>query len=295
MTDTSNGLNSYLAHWAARVEARLEELVTLGDLGVQQAMRYSVLAGGKRLRPVLAIAGHEAAGGNAEDVLDAAASLELIHTYSLIHDDLPAMDDATLRRGKLTCHKKYGEATAILAGDALLPLAFEIIGTSMERFPAERVVRAMVDIARASGDRGMVAGQDLDLNAEGRVVSAEELERIHRLKTGALLESSLRLGAILGGANERLLTALTRYGSAIGLAFQVVDDLLDVESDAQTLGKNPTDQERAKSTYPAILGLERSRALVRELLAEAKELTGEFGATGCVLAELAEFVVARKH
>jgi geranylgeranyl pyrophosphate synthase len=231
-------------------------------------------------------------GGRAEEVVDAACGLELIHTYSLIHDDLPAMDDDALRRGRPTTHVRFGEATAILAGDALLPLAFEILATSP--FPAERVVRASADLARAVGAAGMVAGQDLDLAAEGRRISHDELERIHRLKTGALLEASLRLGALLGGGGDDDLEALTRYGGAIGLAFQVVDDLLDVEEDAETLGKNPGDEAREKSTYPALLGVEPSRSLAGELAARARAEVQSFGEPGRVLAALADFVVERR-
>jgi geranylgeranyl diphosphate synthase type II len=292
--DSRSTLDAYLSTWAERVHTRLGELVPGGDLRVQEAMRYSVLAGGKRLRPVLAIAAHEAAGGKAEEVLDPACALELIHTYSLIHDDLPAMDDADLRRGKPTSHKVFGEAIAILAGDALLPQAFEIIAATVDRFPAERVVRVIAELAGAVGDHGMVAGQDLDLDAEHKRVDRQQLERIHRLKTGALLEASLRLGAILGGAGEEQLTRLTRYGSAIGLAFQVVDDLLDVRSDAATLGKNPGDQEREKSTYPALLGVDASEELARELAAKARIEVADMGSIGTVLAALADFVVTRR-
>ncbi len=290
---STTALATYLSDWAARVHARLDQLLADDELRVHQAMRYSVLAGGKRLRPVLAIAAHEAVGGAGEQVLDPACALELIHTYSLIHDDLPAMDDADLRRAKATSHKVYGEAIAILAGDALLPLAFEIIAATVDRFPAERVVRVVAEVARAVGPGGMVAGQDLDLDAEGRRVDRPHLERIHRLKTGALLETSLRLGAILGGANDDQLARLTRYGSSIGLAFQVVDDLLDVRSDAATLGKNPTDESKSKSTYPSILGVEASQALALKLVRDARgEVTG-MGRAGEILGSLADFVVSR--
>lgn len=294
-SESRPALDPYLKRWAQRVHERLGELVPEGELRVQQAMRYSVLAGGKRLRPVLALAAHEVVGGKPEDVLDPACALELIHTYSLIHDDLPAMDDADLRRAKPTNHKVYGEAIAILAGDALLPLAFEIIARAVERFPADAVIRVIAELAAAVGDRGMVAGQDLDLDAEGRLVERDHLERIHRLKTGALLKSSLRLGALLGGASPEQLDRLTRYGSAIGLAFQVVDDLLDVESNAAALGKNPGDEAREKSTYPALLGVEASRALADDLVHSARAEVLDLGAIGQVLASLADYVAARKN
>lgn len=293
-SESRSTLDPYLSTWAQRVHARLGELVPGGDLRVQEAMRYSVLAGGKRLRPVLAIAAHEAVGGTPEAVVDPACALELIHTYSLIHDDLPAMDNADLRRGKPTSHKVYGEAIAILAGDALLPQAFEIIAATVDRFPAERVVQVIAELAGAVGDHGMVAGQDLDLDAEHKRVGRDQLERIHRLKTGALLEVSLRLGAILGGASEAQLECLTRYGAAIGLAFQVVDDLLDVRSDAATLGKNPGDQEREKSTYPALLGIDASEELARDLAAQARQEVEGLGRIGAVLASLADYVVMRR-
>ncbi len=293
--ELGSGLGSYLGEWAERVNGRLDELVPDDDLRVRKAMRYSVLAGGKRLRPVLAVAAHQAVGGDPEDVLDPACALELIHTYSLIHDDLPAMDDADLRRARPTSHKVYGEAIAILAGDALLPLAFEIIAAAAARFPADRVVRATAEVAASVGARGMVAGQDLDLAAEGRRISREQLERIHRLKTGALLETSLRLGAILAGASEDQLGRLSRYGEALGLAFQVVDDLLDVRGDAATLGKNPGDQEREKSTYPSTLGIDESQRLAEDLVRSARREVEEMGATGRILCSLADYVVARTH
>ena len=289
-------LRNYLEEWAPRIEERLGEWLPLGGLVVQDAMRYSVLAGGKRLRPVLAIAAHEVAGGDPEQVLDAACSLELIHTYSLIHDDLPAMDDAELRRGKPTSHVRFDEATAILAGDALLPLAFEILADSAKVFPADRVVAAARDLARAVGVAGMVAGQCLDLSAEGQDVSREHLEEIHRLKTGALLETSLRLGAILGGAGPEMIGALTSYGSAIGLAFQVIDDVLDVESDTVTLGKTTGDLDNEKSTYPRILGLGESRRFADELIGVARNSIAELdGPRIDVLGDLADFVIQRRH
>jgi geranylgeranyl pyrophosphate synthase len=254
-------------------------------------MRYSVLAGGKRLRPCLVLLGARAAGADDTPLLPVAAAVELVHTYSLIHDDLPSMDDDDLRRGKPSCHKVFGEATAILAGDALHTLAFEILASFR---PSERAAALVRETARACGTRGMVGGQAADLEAEGRPPSVEVVEGIHRRKTGALFAASLRLGALGAGAPRPVVEALDRYGERLGLAFQIVDDVLDEEGLAADLGKTPgKDRKRGKMTYPAAAGMDGARARARALADEAAA-----GAAGlpaaALLAELAELVVARK-
>jgi geranylgeranyl diphosphate synthase type II len=230
-----------------------------------EAMRYSTLAGGKRLRPVLCLMAAEACGGTAEAALPAACAIELVHTYSLIHDDLPAMDDDDLRRGRPTCHKAFDEATAVLAGDGLLTLAFELVARHVT--PAEAAVKCVQVLAEAAGPEGMVGGQMADLQAEGRTDgTVAALEAIHRRKTGALLRAPLRMGGLIAGAPEPVLEALDAYGRAVGLAFQIVDDLLDVQGDEAKLGKRVNkDSGLGKWTYPAFLGVEGSRRKARQL------------------------------
>ena len=253
------------------------------------AMRYSVLGGGKRLRPLLCLMAAEACAGEAEAeaALPAACALELVHTYSLIHDDLPAMDDDDLRRGRPTCHKAFDEATAILAGDALLTLAFEIVATHTR--PDEAAVACVRVLAEAAGPSGMVGGQMADLEAEGRCDGTPDgLEAIHRRKTGALLRAPLRMGAIVAGADAARRAALDHYGRAIGLAFQIVDDLLDVQGDETKLGKRVRkDFELGKWTYPGFLGVEGSRRRARQLADEAIAALAPLGAGGDRLRALA--------
>jgi geranylgeranyl diphosphate synthase type II len=228
-------------------------------------MRYSVFAGGKRIRPLLCIAAAEAVADVPTEVEVAACSLELIHTYSLIHDDLPALDNDDLRRGRPTCHKVFGEAMAILTGDALLTLAFEVLSCRVAISESRRV-RLIQELSSASGTvRGMIAGQVHDIEGEGKHPTAALLERIHRAKTGALLRASVRMGAIYGGANDAELDALTSFGEHIGLAFQIVDDILDVEQPSEALGKTAgKDAAQHKITFPAVYGLERSHAMAEE-------------------------------
>ena len=264
---------------------------------VTEAMHYSLFAGGKRLRPILLLAGAEAVGGRAEDYLPAACALECIHTYSLIHDDLPAMDDDDLRRGKPTCHKAFDEATAILAGDGLLTMAFELLSHPdlVARVAGERLLKVIHLVARAAGIHGMVAGQMADLLAEGRAVSPEELDFIHRHKTGALITASVVSGAMLAGAEEAALSALEAYGWAIGRAFQIVDDILDIVGDEKTLGKPVgSDLAKKKATYPALYGLEASREKARELVAEALNHLRSFGPEAEPLRDIARYIVERK-
>ena len=279
------------------VEAALEQLLPPENTpppSIHRAIRYSVFAGGKRIRPILCL---EAAGIFAAEpraAIPVACALEFIHTYSLIHDDLPALDNDDLRRGKPTCHKQFGEATAILAGDALLTLAFETLaGAPVE--PARRVA-VIREVAVAAGTRdGMVGGQVADLEAEGREVAPEMLEYIHRSKTAALIRASVVSGALCGGAGEADVARLRRFGESIGWAFQVVDDILDVEESSAALGKTAgKDQAQRKATYPALYGLEKSHQMARELATRAIGELTPYGERAARLRELAEFLVLRR-
>ena len=262
------------------------------------AMRYSVLAGGKRLRPLLFLAGAESCGAERlpEDALEAAVALELLHTYSLIHDDLPCMDDDDMRRGRPTNHKVYGEAIATLAGDALLTDAFKVLARSAHNSaPPALVLETIAELAGAAGSAGMVAGQVIDLLGEGKSKTVEELEELHGKKTGALFLASVRGGARLGGASAAQIESLDAYARALGLAFQVVDDLLDVQGTPEQMGKRTQkDVERGKATYPAILGIERSLDLARELETRAHRAIAGFGNSADALRHIATFVVERK-
>jgi geranylgeranyl diphosphate synthase type II len=262
------------------------------------AMRYSVMAGGKRLRPILCLAGAEAVGGRVEDALPAACALEMIHTYSLIHDDLPAMDDDDLRRGKPTCHIKFDEATAILAGDALLTLSFGIL-SSVENTDAHRTLnwlKIINRIAKAAGCAGMIEGQMRDIEAEDTTLNREKLEQLHALKTGALIQASINCGALLGGGGQRQLDKLESYGRCIGLAFQVIDDVLNVEGDPSVMGKSVgTDEIRNKSTYPSVMGLEASKSFARSLIDSALQLLEAFDHRADPLRAIAEYIIARKR
>ncbi len=265
-------------------------------LSLHRAMRYSVFAGGKRLRPILTIASAEAVGGSEKDVMPLACAVELIHTYSLIHDDLPAMDDDELRRGKPTCHKVFGEAVAILAGDALLTLAFGILSQIPveDMDAARRVLLVISEIARGAGHAGMVGGQVVDIESQGKEVDFPVLEYIHIHKTGALILASVRAGAILSGADKDELRSLTRYGEAIGLAFQITDDILDVEGDVEIMGKEAgMDMAKGKVTYPAILGIGESKNRVTSLIDRAIDSVSSFGERAEPLRGIAEYIVKR--
>ena len=290
---------AYLSNWAKRVEEELDRLVPESSEppGIFEIMRYSLFAGGKRLRPVLCVAGCEAVGGNPEFILPAACALECIHSYSLIHDDLPAMDDDDLRRGVPTNHKVYGEAAAILAGDGLQALAFELMAN--ERMGAkvspERHVKAIRMVADAAGATGMVGGQLLDIQANGRVSDVTHLEEIHRRKTGALLRVSVCLGGLLGGGDETQMEALRVYGEKIGLAFQIVDDILDVEGDEALMGKPiGSDEGLNKATYPALYGMEKSKRLARSTCEEALQALEIFPKNAPELESLAHFIILRR-
>jgi geranylgeranyl diphosphate synthase type II len=258
-------------------------------------MRYSVFAGGKRLRPVLVIAGAEAVGGTAERVMPTACALEMIHTYSLVHDDLPAMDNDDFRRGVPTNHKVFGEAIAILAGDALLTLAFRLVADNARTADLGAIQAVVADVAEAAGHAGMVAGQVADLEAEGRQVGAATLDYIHVHKTGALIRTSLRVGAMLCGATAEQVRALSVAGANLGLAFQIVDDILDVVASSEELGKTAgKDQIQQKATFPAIHGIEASRARARSLIAEAEEALTAFGPRAEPIRALGRFILERK-
>ncbi len=297
MSDAAVDAAAYLEHWAGRVEGELERLAPASGEPPEmyEIMRYSLLAGGKRLRPVLCVAGCEAVGGEPASVLAAACAVECIHSYSLVHDDLPAMDDDDLRRGAPTNHKVYGEAAAILAGDGLQALAFEALARAGERTAPERRLEAVRLLAEASGASGMVGGQLLDVRANDRVSDLGCLEEIHRRKTGALLRVSVCLGGLLGGGDEAQMAALGVYGEKIGLAFQIVDDVLDVEGDAHLMGK-PTgsDEGLEKATYPALCGMEESKRLARAACEEALAALAAFPNGAPALAALARFIVLRR-
>ena len=261
-------LDEYLSRHRESANATLDRLLpdeSEYPQTIHRAMRYSVFAGGKRIRPLLCIASAETVGGMVSGIESAACAVELIHTYSLIHDDLPALDDDDYRRGKPTCHKAFGEATAILAGDALLTLAFQVV-SEMNDVGPERKVRITGELARAVGTlAGMIGGQVADLEAEGKPVEEEQLDYIHRSKTGSLIRGSVRMGAIYAGAPEDECEALSRYGEQIGLAFQIVDDVLDVVSTSKTLGKTVgKDAAQQKATFPALYGVEESRRRAME-------------------------------
>jgi geranylgeranyl diphosphate synthase type II len=265
---------------------------------IHRAVRYSLFAGGKRVRPVLVLAAGEAVGGAREELMPLACAVEMVHTYSLVHDDLPAMDDDDLRRGKPTSHKVFGEAIAILAGDALLTRAFHLMAEVPEGWDQARVrrrVRATAVLGEACGTTGLIGGQVTDLESEGRAIDAAALERLHRAKTGALLSACVRGGAILGGAGEEALDRLARYASAIGLAFQVVDDVLDATEDAEHLGKTAGKDEAAqKATYVSLHGLEKARAMAAALRQEALEALLPLGPRGELLGAIARLIVDRR-
>jgi len=262
-----------------------------------EAMQYSLMAGGKRIRPILCIGSAEAVGGRAQDALPAACALEMIHTYSLIHDDLPAMDDDALRRGKPTCHIAFDEATAILAGDALLTLAFEVLAAASADGGklTDKYLEVIRIIAMAAGCRGMIQGQMLDMAAESRKLTAGELESMHSQKTGALIEASLLCGALFADAATHQKQLLQTYARNIGLAFQVADDILNVEGNPDLMGKAiGTDQQHKKSTYPSILGLEASKKFARELVQNALQALENFDKKAEPLRALATYIVERK-
>ncbi len=290
-------LREYLGQQQKLVDAELDRLVPTEiaePQTIHRAMRYSLFAGGKRIRPILCLEAAYSVADSTPGALSAACALELLHTYSLIHDDLPALDNDDYRRGKLTNHKVFGEAMAILAGDALLTLAFQVLS----ELPVQdgRKVGLLTELARSSGTvGGMIGGQVADLEGEGKPPDAHLLETIHRAKTGALLRASLRFGAVVAGADEAQYAALSCYGEHVGLAFQIVDDILDVEESSEALGKTAgKDATQGKITFPAVYGLEASRRMAEEECAHAHETLSVFGERALRLHELADLIVHRR-
>ncbi len=289
-------IRRYLEEKKAVVDARIDEVLPRAADGIYAAMRYSLFAGGKRLRPILAIAATEAVGSSPKDILSVASALEFIHTYSLVHDDLPAMDNSDFRRGKPTSHKMFGDATAVLTGDALLTMAFELM-TAPEATKGldPRVLQQVVcEVARAAGTEGMIGGQVADLDYAGRKPSAQELEYIHQHKTAALIRTSAWTGAVLGDSSLGQVEAIRGYGEKVGLAFQIVDDILDEVGEEDRLGKTPGgDREMEKATYPALFGIEDSKRKAKILIGSAVGELKEFDERADALRGIAEFIVAR--
>ena len=260
---------------------------------IAESMKYSLMAGGKRLRPVLLMAAADAAGANGEDFIKTACAIEMIHTYSLIHDDLPAMDDDDYRRGKLTNHKIYGAGIATLAGDALLTLAFEVMTRQPGVSPAT-IVSVIKEISTAAGPNGMVGGQVIDIQSEGKKIDLDTLRLMHLKKTGELFRASIRAGAILAGADQKTLEALTVYAEEFGLAFQITDDILDVIGDAAAIGKPVgSDERNQKSTYVTLTSLEKAKELATTAVTEANKALAPLGEKAAFLRELAEYLLSR--
>jgi farnesyl diphosphate synthase len=301
MKREGDGLAALMPAWQARVEQALERRLPDADLHpvrLHQAMRYAVLGGGKRIRPILVYATGTALGLGLETLDGPACALELIHAYSLIHDDLPAMDDDDLRRGRPTCHRAFDEATAILAGDALQALAFHLLSedSALNAPPATRL-RMMSTLAQAAGPRGMVGGQAIDLDAVGRRLTLAELEDMHLHKTGALIRAAVRLAALCSpAADEGILECLDRYARCVGLAFQIRDDILDVEGETATLGKQRgADLARNKPTYPSLLGLDEAKQRALHLHNEALASLSGFDDRADPLRQISHYIVARTH
>jgi geranylgeranyl diphosphate synthase, type II len=291
-------LKRYLIAKQKEVDRALDRFLPKASLPpatIHKAMRYSLFAGGKRLRPILCLAATEACGGKTNAALPLACAVECIHTYSLIHDDLPSMDNDDLRRGRATCHKVFGEGIAILAGDALLTIAFEIAAhtRTSSRYDLREIFR---EITTAAGSQKLIAGQVADLEAEGRRINRAQLRYIHENKTAALLTGSVRLGAMAANASVKQLTAITAFGRALGLAFQVIDDILDVTQTSEKLGKSAgKDVAAKKATYPAVIGLEKSRAEARRLTREAHRALESLGENATVLRGLADYLLEREY
>ena len=294
----SKALDAWIKRTRALIEKSLRGSVPATKTKpatIHRAMRYSLLAGGKRLRPILCCAASEACGGSVRDALPAACAVELVHTYSLIHDDLPCMDNDDLRRGKPTSHKVFGEGMAVLAGDALLTEAFAVLASAKPK-GTSTIADLVAELARAAGSRGLIAGQVADLEAEGRKPSEPALYFIHAAKTGMLLRASLKLGAMCGGATRAQLAALDRFGFALGLAFQIQDDILDATQSARKLGKTAgKDAAAGKMTFPALYGLERARELAAQWTDEAIASLDPFGLRGAKLRGLADLMLSREH
>lgn len=288
-----------LKTWSQQVDLAMQEYLPPADAypaTLHEAMRYSVFAGGKRLRPILVLAAAKAVGGSTAKVMPVACALELIHTYSLVHDDLPAMDNDELRRGRPTNHIVYGEAMAILVGDALLTLAFELIGRCGAEYTPEAANRVVLEIAQASGSRGLIGGQVVDILSENKPIGADVLEYIHRHKTGALFRAAIRSGAILGGATTAQLEALTVYAEQMGLAFQIKDDLLDIEGDQTKIGKPVgSDIKNQKVTYPSLYGVAKAREMAANAAQEAIDALKIFNHEAEFLRAIMHFIINRDH
>jgi geranylgeranyl diphosphate synthase type II len=295
-----SALHEYLESRRRLVEEALDRFLPPAaetPTELHEGMRYAIFAGGKRLRPILAVAAAEATGGWTDCALPVAVALECIHTYSLVHDDLPAMDDDDLRRGKPTCHKVFGEAIAILVGDGLLSFAFELLGSQrlMERIGAERTCALVREVAQAVGSRGMVGGQAIDILSEGKRIDHQTLVALHTRKTGALLRASVVAGAMAANAQPQVIELLRGFGDKIGLAFQIVDDILDVTQPTEILGKPAkSDLKLDKSTYVTALGLEEARRAADRLIQEARESLAPLGERGRVLMAIADYVAGRE-
>jgi geranylgeranyl diphosphate synthase type II len=294
-------LKKYLKERCLLVDEALDRFLPPADelpVSLHKAMRYSVFAGGKRVRPILLLAACEAVGGNIKRAMPAACAMEMIHTYSLIHDDLPAMDDDDFRRGNPTNHKVFGEAIAILAGDALLTEAFILLSDPeyAGNKAAEVLLPVIHEIARCAGSRGMVGGQVVDMESEGKHdIDLATVQYIHTHKTGALIKASVKAGALLGSADDAGLAAMTRYGEAIGLAFQIADDILDIEGTTEEIGKDAgSDEERGKATYPAVVGIAEAKRRAGELVTMALDALANFGEIADPLREIAKYIVYRK-
>ncbi len=291
-------LKSYLAARQREVDRALDRFLpkeSAKPSTIHQAMRYSLFAGGKRLRPILCLAAAEACGGKFEPALPLACAVECIHTYSLIHDDLPSMDNDDFRRGRPTCHKAFGEGMAVLAGDALLTVAFEIVANvkAPKRYELREILR---EIASGAGSRKLIAGQVADLEAEGKNINRSQLRYIHENKTAALLTTAVRLGAMSANASARQLSAITEFGRALGLAFQVIDDILDVTQTSEKLGKSAgKDVAAKKATYPAVIGLEKSRVEAKRLTTRAESALAPLGSRAARLREIASYLLAREY
>lgn len=291
-------LDEYLTEVVAQVEAEMAAFLPAekeSPSSIHEAMRYCMFGGGKRLRPVLCVAAAEACGGKRKHAMPAACAVELMHTYSLVHDDLPCMDDDDLRRGRATCHKVYGDGMAVLCGDALLTESFAVLAQAKRR-KHYTVGQMVAELAGTGGSRNLIGGQVLDLEGEGKALSPEELVKIHESKTAALLISSIRLGAMSANAGTEQLEALTEFGYALGLAFQVIDDILDVTQTTENLGKTAgKDQAVRKATYPSVLGLEASQKEAERLTGEAMDALQTFGKKGRRLREIAGWMLKREY
>jgi geranylgeranyl diphosphate synthase type II len=294
-------LKHYLIERCKLVDEALDMLLPREDelpAALHKSMRYSVFAGGKRIRPILMLAACEAVGGDFSLAMPAACAMEMIHTYSLIHDDLPAMDDDDFRRGNPTNHKVFGEAVAILAGDALLTAAFIAMSrpASSLQVPPATLLAVINEIGCCAGSHGMVGGQVIDMESEGQHdIDLAIVQYIHTHKTGALIKASIKAGAMLGGADDKALAAMVRYGETVGLAFQIADDILDIEGTTEEIGKDAgSDQARGKATYPAVVGLAESKRRAAELMAMSLESLAGFDAKADPLREIAGYIVNRK-